>query len=134
MASVPNTSPAELSAGGTTAPLTAAPKFTMQGSITLGNLLELRQRAPARSNTRFRINAAMPTDGILSSVDIANPLTRPAGAPGEQLTWDLEKTDGTLEIKNKGLTESYMIFGVPGSGKTYLLMYLLKQMFELNSE
>jgi hypothetical protein len=72
---------------------------------------------------------------------------RPAGMPRGQytprltprgelamrrLSYSFRNTNKEVYIENAGLKASYGIFGGPGSGKTYLLRYLLKQIFEFN--
>jgi hypothetical protein len=95
-------------------------KIEVTGAVNLGTQLELRQRVQRRANPGLRMSAGLPTDGSLLAVDV-NPLM---GAPGavraEQLCWEFGATQTPMDIQNKGLTESYMIFGKPGSGKTYL--------------
>ena len=116
-----------------TAPATNA-KIVVDAAVNLGTQLELRQKVQRRAHSGFRMSVGLPTDGTLQAVDVS-PLT---GAPGivrtEQLGWELEKTRTPMDIVRKGLTESYMIFGAPGSGKTNLLMYLLKQLYAIHDD
>jgi type IV secretory system conjugative DNA transfer VirD4/TraG family protein len=108
-------------------------KIAIEARINLGTALELRQHADRPLSSGFRMAAGLPMDGSLLAVDI-NPASASGGMVGaEQLTWQFEPTDKPVDIRDKGLTESYMIFGAPGSGKTYMLMYLLKQLFALHS-
>src|SRR5262249_8765689 len=109
-------------------------KVTVSGSIELGDVLELQQRAAPTLDTGFRFSSAVPSDGVLRAVDQTDVAMNASAMPAEQLGWGLQPAKRKLAIVNKGLTESYMIFGGPGSGKTYLLMYLLRQMFALGSD
>lgn len=109
-------------------------KITVQGEVNLGEELELIQESTAKLDTKFRFSSGLPINNSLSKVDIPYFKSERSTLPAEQLTWHLKPTRKQISITNKGLTESYMIFGGPGSGKTYLLMYLLKQIFQLNLE
>jgi hypothetical protein len=117
----------------TSDPGTAAPaanaKIQVSATVNLGTVLELQQRAQRRIGSPFRMTGGLPSDGTLQAIDVNASLGTGGTLPAEQLGWELQATQTPLEIRDKGLTESYMIFGAPGSGKTYLLMYLLKQIF-----
>ena len=52
----------------------------------------------------------------------------------QQLEYTLRETETELYIENRGLTSSYGIFGAPGSGKTVLMLYLLRQLLELDAD
>jgi hypothetical protein len=109
-------------------------KIEVKAEVNLGTLLELRQKVARSLNTGFRMSAGLPGDGSLLAVD-TNSQLGPTGTVGaEQLSWEFQSSETPINIVNKGLTESYMIFGAPGSGKTYLLMYLLKQIFALHQD
>lgn len=85
-------------------------------------------RAAAR---RFR--TGMPDSGLLTPIDV--PVGPSASnVPTERLEWVVCDAPGEVYITDAGLTASYGIFGAPGSGKTYLLMKLLRQMFALNHD
>ena len=115
--------PSERSTGATFA---TNSKVEVKGSVNLGKILDLQQRTSSLLRTAFRYSTSLPFDGVLQAIDTARVETS-AALPMEQLSWELELTETPIEITDKGLTESYMIFGGPGSGKTYLLMYLLRQ-------
>ena len=50
----------------------------------------------------------------------------------QRLQYTLTPAGGTVSVENSGLTASYGVFGAPGSGKTFLLMHMLKQILALN--
>ena len=52
----------------------------------------------------------------------------------QRLSYSLKETDKKIYIKDDGLSASYGIFGAPGSGKTYLVMYLLEQVLALHKD
>jgi hypothetical protein len=52
----------------------------------------------------------------------------------QRLRYSLANTSENIFIKNDGLLASYGIFGAPGSGKTYLLLYLLEQLLKLQMD
>lgn len=52
---------------------------------------------------------------------------------GAPITYSLRPRPGEALIQGAGLKTSYGIFGASGSGKSHLLLYLLNQVFELNS-
>jgi len=113
--------------------LGANAKVTAEGSVDMGELLELTQEEAPPTAASF-LRAALPTAGGLSAVDM--PILNATASPvaTQRLDWRLTPTGGRVTISDDGLAESYMIFGGPGSGKTYLLEYLLKQMFALHSD
>jgi len=45
----------------------------------------------------------------------------------------VERADSSLFIEDMGMCQTYGIFGVPGCGKTYLLMHLLRQLVDHKS-
>lgn len=50
-----------------------------------------------------------------------------SGVDATPYKYVLEDTDNNIEMLNKGMCQSYGIFGIPGCGKTYLLKHLLEQ-------
>jgi hypothetical protein len=97
-------------------------KIAVDGKIHLGMRLELVQEARTHGRSRdLSFNRAR-----YAGLDAI--ATKEANALGEILDFRLsDKAIGDLHIEGAGLVTSYGIFGAPGSGKTVLLMYLLKQ-------
>ncbi|MGP0593951.1 type IV secretion system DNA-binding domain-containing protein [Nitrospira sp. T9] len=102
-------------------------KIKVKGKIQLGSELNLvrkldsgneKERFTVRVRPSRRINPAsarLPRDysGI--------------GVNEKKFEFVLEKGPGQVFIKDQGFCQSYGIFGVPGCGKTFLLMHLLDQ-------
>src|SRR5437588_504077 len=107
-------------------------RITVKGSVHLGRKLELVEtaRPPASSDSFF--DAGRPVGMV--AIDYDRPSARPGHLPAQQLDYSLVDTAGNLYIDNDGLCASYGIFGAPGSGKTYCLLYLLRQILALHGD
>jgi hypothetical protein len=107
-------------------------KIEVHGKIHLGRECELNQRAEKTATRSSFFDIGRPIG--MPSADYI-PQRSPAGElPLEKLVHTLNETDNNLFIDGAGLVTSYGIFGAPGSGKTYLLTYLLNQLLHLNSD
>jgi hypothetical protein len=103
-------------------------KVVVNGSLNLGGRHELIQEArpPTESES---INVRHHLGGSSTSMDPWVPDEQ--DSLGEAMDYRLsDKTTGDLVISGAGLVTSFGIFGAPGSGKTVLLMRLLKQILE----
>src|SRR6476659_4096586 len=101
----------------------SALKIKVKGSLHLGRSLDLVQRVEKTFRTKSFFDTGHPADGLLSRAMYAQP-TNPAGVlPMERLEHVLQDKNDNLFIDNDGLCASYGIFGAPGSGKTYFLLY-----------
>jgi hypothetical protein len=91
----------------------------------------LQQRAAPLAASWSPFAVGLPEDGTIPAID--NPL--PAVAPGEldmqPLQQSLEPSEEELYIERDGLSLAYGIFGAPGSGKTFLMMRILRQLLAL---
>jgi hypothetical protein len=97
-------------------------KVVVHGKIQLGYRAEVvQERRKDSRDDRYGSQSATPLlgDRTYRSGEV-NTL-------GTLLESKLEETRRELFIENAGLTTSFGIFGAPGSGKTVLLMHLLKQ-------
>ena len=72
-------------------------------------------------------SAGLPDDGLIPPVENPLPLADPGELPMEELTYSFQETSADLYIQDASLTMSYGIFGAPGSGKTFLMMHLLRR-------
>lgn len=101
-----------------------------KGRITVGSALDLVQAVerPRRTGPMIRVGA--PRTGIVSAVDYVGVPDRPGALNAQRLRYSLVDADGELAISDDGLVCSYGIFGAPGSGKTYLMLNLLRQLLQ----
>jgi hypothetical protein len=99
-------------------------KIDVQGKIHLGSRHELVQ---APQDAPSSVYSAL---GSRTSSDLGGLTKSDSNGLGEVLEFKLsDQPTGQLHIAEKGLVTSFGIFGAPGSGKTVLLMHLLKQLF-----
>lgn len=104
-----------------------------KGQIHIGKCLLLEQSAATAAPWSTMYAAGLPEDGRIPAFENPMPFQRPGELPRTELKYSLRKTDTNLDIQDKGLTSSYGIFGAPGSGKTVLLLYLLRQLLALEA-
>lgn len=101
-----------------------------KGKIFIGEELELIQKAERLSAQASFFDIGRPQG--LPVVDYTKQFSTPGQLPLQRLTHSLQGSGGGVYIENDGLSASYGIFGAPGSGKTHLLLLLLRQLFSLN--
>jgi hypothetical protein len=107
--------------------MNARPAFTkieVQGQILLGSRHDLIQAPQAARSSMFS------SLGARTASDMGGLTKSDTDGVGEVLEFKFsEPPTGQLHIADKGLVTSFGIFGAPGSGKTVLLVHLLKQLF-----
>lgn len=103
------------------------------GRITVGDNLTLEQE-PRTVRPARRFLSGLPDDGTLAPLDHPDLLNLPGRLPVNELRWQLRPAAGQLEMADRGLCASYGIFGAPGSGKTYLLTHLFRQLVRLEPD
>lgn len=108
-------------------------KIEPKGRIHLGRQLVLEQYATAPAAVGFQFVTTLPEDGTIPMIENPSPTSNPGELPRQELKYRLRQTSTELYIENHGLTMSYGIFGAPGSGKTYLMLRLLRQILALNA-
>jgi hypothetical protein len=107
-------------------------KIAPKGEVHFGNAMLLEQRsAGAEPSAAFRFVTGLPDSGAVPVIDDPTPESAIGELPMRRLEYSLRETATELCVRNDGLTMSYGIFGAPGSGKTYLLMYMLEQLLGL---
>jgi hypothetical protein len=109
-------------------------KIAPKGRIHLGKRLMLEQHRQGAGERAPMFAVGLPEDGIIPMIENAMPAAQPGQLPMEELDYLLRETDTDLYIEDRGLTMSYGIFGAPGSGKTHLMLYMLRQLFEIDAE
>src|SRR5580765_2071962 len=109
-------------------------KIEPQGRIHLGRQLTLEQYVQAAAAMGFQFSTGLPEDGTIPIFENPSPTANPGELPRQELKYRLRETASELYIENHGLTMSYGIFGAPGSGKTYLMLRLLRQIVALNAD
>ena len=102
----------------------------VNGQLHIGKQMEIIQQAEKRQ-ARPIFDAGRPAG--IPHYQYTSRLAPPGELAMRRLSYSFRDTDKEICIENAGLKASYGIFGGPGSGKTYLLRYLLKQIFEFNS-
>ncbi|KAA0231947.1 hypothetical protein EDS67_00700 [candidate division KSB1 bacterium] len=107
-------------------------KIKVKGSIHVGQEMELVQAAERPSAKASFFDVGRPQG--MPTVDYSQRLSRPGELPMQRLVHSLTNINENIWIKNDGLCASYGIFGAPGSGKTHLLLYLLRQILALNKD
>lgn len=107
-------------------------RITVKDNVCVGQELELIQTAEHPSTVVSFFDVGRP-DG-LPAIDYTPSLARPGELPMQRLVYSLTPTNEKIYIENDGLCASYGIFGAPGSGKTHLLLYLLRQILSLQKD
>jgi hypothetical protein len=107
-------------------------KVQASGAIRLGRRLILEQRTDAGSPALI-YSAGLPDDASIAPFENPLPMASPGELPRQDLRCQLRETSEELQIENDGLVMSYGIFGAPGSGKTNLLLGLLRQLLQLRA-
>jgi hypothetical protein len=105
-----------------------------KGKVRLGRQLELRQEAVASPPAGGGFVVGRPAGGFIPAVDDPFAGMTSGTLSAQRLEYSLAMTSGELFIEDDGLTTSYGIFGAPRTGKTHLLMYLLRQLLDLKSK
>lgn len=101
---------------------TSFTKIKIDGRIQAGFRHELEQ------GPRTGLDGSFRSHGVGSKVDHDPISSENTDSLGELLEFRFSSESiGELYIEGAGLVTSYGIFGAPGSGKTVLLMHLLKQ-------
>lgn len=107
-------------------------RIIVKGEIYIGRAQELVQKVVSQTPETMFFGGGMPMG--MAPIEYT-PLASQAGAlPMEKLTYSLEPKPEVISISDDGLVASYGIFGAPGSGKTFLLLQLLRQILALNKE
>lgn len=109
-------------------------KIQPRGRIHLGKRLLLEQRAVSASPSSLLFSVGLPEDGRIPAFENPLPFANPGELPRQELKYSLHQAADDLFIEDNGLTMSYGIFGAPGSGKTYLMLHLLRQVLQLEAK
>ena len=107
-------------------------RIMVKGSVEIGQELELVQAAERPSATDEFSDVGRPA--AMPAVDYAPHLARSGELSMQRLVYSLANSDTKLSIEDDGLCASYGIFGAPGSGKTHLLLYLLRQILDVQKD
>jgi hypothetical protein len=102
----------------------------VNGRLHIGKQREIIQKAENRQARGPIFDAGRPAG--MPRGQYTPRLAPPGELSMQRLGYSFRDTNKEVYIENAGLKASYGIFGGPGSGKTYLLRYLLKQIFEFN--
>lgn len=107
-----------------------AKEIKVTGKILLGSQLEVTMDLEKSTSGDFQKSHDFTRPVGMNAQDFS--VNSKERIRQEKLTYILKPLNNDICIENDGLVGSYGIFGAPGSGKTYLMKGLLKQIFELN--
>lgn len=96
--------------------------------VHFGQERRLEQDVKPVQRLRSRAQKVRSGTGYLGESEQALITERPSVLEVQQLEYTLAPVNRQLEISGEGLVTSYGIFGAPGSGKTHLFLYLLRQL------
>lgn len=105
----------------------------VQGSVHLGHEMELVERVEQRSRSNPYSGISRPNDGSIPEIDYTPVMAPPGEMAMKRLQSSLKPVGKDVFLEDAGLCASYGIFGAPGSGKTHLLLYLLRQILHLHA-
>lgn len=113
-------------------------RIQVTGRINLGSALRLDLRPAPWQAVGTVFSGGLPDSGVLPAIDGLLPVPGGAAFGGQPthrpLQWTLTPEPGTRELTDNALTASYGIFGAPGSGKTHLLLHILRQLLALHAD
>src|SRR4051794_39769961 len=104
------------------------------GRVNLGRRLALEQHVRAQPTGTSRFWVGLPEDGLIPPWEDPLSGVQPGELPRQDLELGLRDAGDELFIEGAGLTKSYGIFGAPGSGKTFLMMRLMRQLLALDED
>src|SRR5436190_21882127 len=105
-------------------------RIAVTGTVNVGDLMTLDQRAEHKLPAASRFSIGRPVG--MPAFEFPDSSAPPGELQMRRLQYTLTPAGGAVSIENSGLTASYGVFGAPGSGKTFLLMHMLKQILALN--
>jgi hypothetical protein len=108
-------------------------KISPKGRVQLGRRLLLEEKPVAIAPAQLMFSVGLPEDGRIPVFENAMPFASPGELPRQELKYSLRETQTDIYIEDNGLTASYGIFGAPGSGKTYLMLNLVRQLLSLEN-
>src|SRR5688572_8836229 len=112
-------------------------RIKVEGELYIGEEKELDQKVGA---SQFGFSVYQTGAATLPSYEKRNNPVRPGELVMRRLNYKLiskapvNNSSRGIFIENDGLCASYGIFGAPGSGKTHLLMLLLKQILDMHKD
>jgi hypothetical protein len=110
-------------------------RIEAKGSVYLGRRMTLVQKLePAAPLGGGGFVTGRPSGGFIPAVDDPFDGTSGSQIRAARFVWDFASTSEPVTIDDDGLTTSYGIFGAPRSGKTHLLMLLLRQLLVLKTK
>lgn len=114
--------------------LPGSAKIEASGRIHLGRRMRLEQHVATPLAARFAFAAELPDDGLIRPFEDPLPTVNPGGLALQELDYEVRDAGAEVFMQDDGLTMSYGIFGAPGSGKTFLMMRLLRQLLALEPD
>jgi uncharacterized protein YegL len=117
-------------------PAAPSDRILARGTVLLGTRLSLEQHAAEpRAQASSGYITALPDDHSISLSENRAPLGGSAAMlPMQKLEYQLDPVAEDVCISDDGLVMCYGVFGAPGSGKTYLLLRILRQLIALSPD
>jgi hypothetical protein len=95
--------------------------------VHLGHGRRLEPHLEAAESGSAGYAAARATTDYVGAGEVTLRSDQPGMLPRQRLKYRLTADDEQVFLQGRGLLNSYGIFGAPGSGKTFLFKYLLRQ-------
>ena len=112
----------------------AQPEITCTGSIEIGERLEIHQTVQMDRTEEEPSLLAKYYPTMRTSAATANAIGGPASGLKAPRVLENAPNPSKVSISGAGLTNGYGIFGAPGTGKTRLMIHLLRQLFSLSKD
>ena len=100
--------------------------------VHLGNARRLTPSLSESDGLGTGYHRARTSTNFVSEADMMLQADDPGLLPRQRLKFALTPLEEEVFLRDRGLTTSYGIFGAPGSGKTFLYKYLLRQVLAVN--
>lgn len=100
--------------------------------VHLGNARRLTPSLSESDGLGTGYHRARTSTNFVSEADMMLQADDPGLLPRQRLKFALAPLEEEVFLRDRGLTTSYGIFGAPGSGKTFLYKYLLRQVLAVN--
>jgi hypothetical protein len=102
--------------------------------IHLGSARRLEPKLAASEGADTSYNQSRADTDYVAGIDALIHAEDPAMLPAQRLRYDLAPRGGDVFLEQQGMLTSYGIFGAPGSGKTHLYKYVLRQLLGLRHD
>jgi hypothetical protein len=101
--------------------------------VHLGHGRRLKPTLSASDTGGMGYSRQRGTTDYVADIDALLRPDDPGMLPRQRLKFELEPRDEDAFLEGRGLVASYGIFGAPGSGKTFLFKYMLRQLLGMRA-